>query len=67
MRTKATYFKSVSQICDFISVISAILLLLSTAGGLIFLMIPAAVITAIGVIISAMTYFISKRYEKANK
>ena len=67
MGTKATYFKNISQICDFISVISAILLLISAAGGVVFVMVPAAVITAIGVIISAITYFISKRYEKANK
>ena len=53
--------------CDFISVVSAILLLMSAAGGVLFVMVPAAIITAIGVIISAITYFISKRYEKANK
>ena len=67
MGTKEAYFKSISQICDFISVVSAILLLMSAAGGVLFVMVPAAVITAIGVIISAITYFISKRYEKANK
>lgn len=67
MGTKATYFKSASQICDFISVVSAILLLISAAGGVVFVMVPAAVVTAIGVIISAITYFISKRYEKASK
>ena len=67
MGTKATYFKNISQICDFISVISAILLLMSAAGGVLFVMIPAAIITAIGILISAITYFISKRYEKANK
>ena len=67
MGTKATYFKNISQICDFISVISAILLLISAAGGVLFVMVPAAIITAIGILISAITYFISKRYEKANK
>ena len=67
MRTKEAYFKSISQICDFISVVSAILLLISAAGGVVFVMVPAAIITAIGVIISAITYFIYKRYEKANK
>ena len=67
MRTKATYFKSVSQTCDFISVISVILLLLSTAGGVIFLMIPAAVITIIGVALSIVTYFIYKKYEKTGQ
>ena len=67
MGTKEAYFKSISQICDFISVVSAILLLMSAAGGVVFVMVPAVVITAIGVIISAITYFISKRYEKANK
>ena len=67
MGTKEAYFKSISQICDFISVVSAIFLLISAAGGVVFVMIPAAIITAIGVIISAITYFISKRYEKANK
>ena len=67
MGTKEAYFKSISQICDFISVVSAILLLISAAGGVVFVMVPAAIITAIGVIISAITYFISKRYEKANK
>ena len=67
MGTKEAYFKSISQICDFISVVSAILLLISAAGGVVFVMVPAAAITAIGVIISAITYFISKRYEKANK
>ena len=67
MGTKEAYFKSISQICDFISVVSAILLLMSAAGGVVFVMVPAAVITAIGVLISAITYFISKRYEKANK
>ena len=67
MGSKATYFKNISQICDFISVISAILLLMSAAGGVLFVMIPAAIITAIGILISAITYFISKRYEKANK
>ena len=67
MGTKEAYFRSISQICDFISVVSAIFLLISAAGGVVFLMIPAAIITAIGVIISAIAYFISKRYEKANK
>ena len=67
MGTKEAYFNSTSQICDFISVVSAILLLISAAGGVVFVMVPAAVSTAIGVIISAITYFISKRYEKANK
>ena len=67
MGTKEAYFKSISQICDFISVASAILLLISAAGGVVFVMAPAAATTAIGVIISAITYFISKRYEKANK
>ena len=67
MGTKEAYFRSISQICDFISVVSAILLLMSAAGGVIFVMVPAAIVTAIGVIISAITYFISKRYEKANK
>lgn len=67
MGTKEAYFKSISQICDFISVVSAILLLMSAAGGVLFVMVPTAVITAIGVIISAITYFIYKRYEKANK
>ena len=67
MGTKEAYFKSISQICDFISVVSAIFLLISAAGGVVLVMVPAAVITAIGVIISAITYFISKRYEKANK
>lgn len=67
MGTKATYFKNISHICDFISVISAILLLISAAGGVIFVMVPAAIVTAIGVIISAITCFIYKRYEKANK
>ena len=67
MGTKEAYFKSISQICDFISVVSATLLLISAAGGVVFVMVPAAAITAIGVIISAITYFISKRYEKANK
>ena len=67
MATKATYFKNTSQTCDFISVVSAIFLLISAAGGVVFVIVPAAVITAIGVIISAITYFISKRYEKANK
>lgn len=67
MGTKEAYFRSISQICDFISVVSAILLLMSAAGGVLFVMVPAAIITAIGVIISAITYFISKRYEKANK
>ena len=67
MGTKEAYFRSISQICDFISVVSAIFLLISAAGGVVFVMIPAAIITAIGVIISAITYFISKRYEKANK
>ena len=67
MGTKATYFKNISQICDFISVISAILLLMSAAGGVLFVMVPAAIITAIGILISAITCFIYKRYEKANK
>lgn len=67
MGTKATYFKNISQICDFISVISAILLLMSAAGGVLFVMIPAAIITAIGILISAITCFIYKRYEKASK
>lgn len=67
MGTKATYFKNISQICDFISVISAILLLMSAAGGVLFVMVPTAVITAIGILISAITCFIYKRYEKANK
>ena len=67
MGTKEAYFKSISQICDFISVVSAILLLISAAGGVVFVMAPAAAITAIGVIISAITYFIYKRYEKTNK
>ena len=67
MGTKATYFKNISQICDFISVISAILLLMSAAGGVLFVMVPAAVITAIGILISAITCFIYKRYEKASK
>ena len=67
MGTKEAYFKSVSQICDFISVVSAILLLLSAAGGVIFVMIPAAVVTIIGVVISAVTYFIYKRYEKTGE
>ena len=67
MGTKEAYFKSISQKCDFISLVTAILLLMSAAGGVVFVMVPAAVITAIGVIISAIAYFISKRYEKANK
>lgn len=67
MGTKATYFKNISQICDFIAVISAILLLMSAAGGVIFVIIPTAVITAIGVLMSEITCFIYKRYEKANK
>jgi hypothetical protein len=67
MGTKATYFKNISQICDFISVISAILLLMSAAGGVLFVMVPAAVIAATSILISAITCFISKRYEKANK
>ena len=67
MGTKEAYFKNISKICDFISVVSAILLFISAAGGVVFVIVPAAVITAIGVIISAITYFISKRYEKANK
>ena len=67
MGTKEAYFKSISQICDFISVVSAILLLMSAAGGVLFVMVPAAIITAIGILISAITCFISKRYEKANK
>lgn len=67
MGTKATYFKNISQICDFISVISAILLLISAAGGVVFVMVPAAVITAMSILISAITCFIYKRYEKANK
>ena len=67
MGTKATYFKNISQICDFISAISAILLLMSAAGGVVFVMVPAAVITATSILISAITCFIYKRYEKANK
>lgn len=67
MGTKAAYFKNISQICDFIAVISAILLLMSAAGGVIFVIIPTAVITAIGVLMSEITCFIYKRYEKANK
>ena len=67
MGTKEAYFKNISKICDFISAVSAILLLISAAGGVVFVIVPAAVITAIGVIISAITYFIYKRYEKANK
>ena len=67
MGTKATYFKNISQICDFISVISAILLFMSAAGGVVFVMVPAAVIAATSILISAITCFISKRYEKANK
>ena len=67
MGTKATYFKNFSQVCDFISVISAVLLLISAAGGVIFVMIPAAVATAIAVIISTVAYLIYKRYEKSGK
>ena len=67
MGIKETYFKNISHTCDFISVISVILLLLSAAGGVIFVMIPAAVITIIGVAISAVTYFIYKRYEKTGE
>ena len=67
MGTKATYFKNFSQMCDFISVISAVLLLISAAGGVIFVMIPAAVATAIAVVISTVEYLIYKRYEKSGK
>ena len=67
MGTKATYFKNASQICDFISVVSAIFLLISTAGGVIFIMVPAAAVTAISVIISMVTHIIYKRYEKINE
>ena len=67
MGTKEAYFKSISQICDFISVVSAILLLISAAGGVVFVMVPAAVITAIGVIISTAAYLIYRRYEKGGK
>ena len=67
MGTKATYFKNFSQMCDFISVISAVLLLISAAGGVIFVMIPAAVVTAMAVIISTVAYLIYRRYEKGGK
>ena len=53
--------------CDFISVVSAIFLLISTAGGVIFIMVPAAAVTAISVIISMITHIIYKRYEKINE
>lgn len=67
MGTKATYFKNISQVCDLISVISAILLFMSAAGGVVFVMVPAAVTAATSILISAITCFIYKRYEKANK
>lgn len=67
MGVKSTYFKNISQICDFISVISAILLFMSAAGGVLFVMVPAAVTAATSILISAITCFIYKRYEKANK
>ena len=67
MGTKATYFKNFSQMCDFISVVSAVLLLISAAGGVIFVMIPAAVVTAMAVIISTVAYLIYRRYEKGGK